>query len=126
MARKSVVNEAAPQAGATLKSVFEAYLDALEARGAGCGTIASYGLELRIALRELGASRPVAGITVDEVAAYFEGPVVTRTRSDVPKARSSIAKTRRVVRLAFEWAQEAGLVEVAPLPKASASAAEVA
>lgn len=126
MARQSVVNEVAPQAGATLKAVFDAYLDALEARGAGCGTISSYGLELGIALRELGASRPVAEVTVEEIAAYFEGPVVTRTRSDVPKARSSIAKTRRVVRLALVWAQEAGLVEVAPLPRASAGAAEVA
>jgi hypothetical protein len=43
------------------------------------------------------------------------------TRTGVAKAAPTFKKTRRVLRLALVWAQEAGLVEKAPLPEDAAT-----
>jgi hypothetical protein len=110
--------EAAPQAnaGPTLKDVAEGYLAAIEKDDAGAGTLASYRMELRLALRELGETLPLADLTATQVQAYFESEAVMRTKTGKPKAQPTWAKTRRVLRLALLWAQDAGLVEVAPVP----------
>jgi hypothetical protein len=101
----------------TLQDVMQGFLAWLDADGAGPGTLDSYGVELRTALRELGAETLLADLTVERVQAYFECDRVLRTRANKPKAKSSIAKTRRVFRQALLWAQDEKLIETAPLPK---------
>jgi hypothetical protein len=44
-----------------------------------------------------------------------------RTKSGVEKAPPTFKKTRRVLRLALVWAQDAGLIETAPLPEDAAA-----
>src|SRR5687768_123110 len=116
---KKAQAQPAAQGPATLNDVVRGFLAWLEREDAGHGTLASYGMELKIALRELGSETAVGDLTVERVQAYFEGAAVTRTRSGKPKAKSSIAKTKRVFRQAMLWAQDEKLVEVAPLPKAA-------
>jgi len=101
----------------TLSDVMQGFLAWLDADGAGPGTLDSYGMELKLALRELGAETLLADLTVARVQAYFECARVLRTRTGKPKAKSSIAKSRRVFRQALLWAQDEKLVAVAPLPK---------
>lgn len=113
-------------AQATLADVARGYLAWLEAEGAGPGTLDSYGLELKIALRQMGETTLLADLTPNSVQEFFDSAPVTRTRSNKPKARSSIDKTRRVWRMALLWAQDEKLVEVAPLPQAIAHPAVVA
>lgn len=98
---------AAKQTILTLGDVVDGFLARLEEDGAGPGTLASYGLELRIAARELGADTALSELSVEQLAAYLEGPVVNCTRSGKPKAASSIAKSKRVLRQALAWAHEA-------------------
>ncbi len=113
----SVVEAAAPvNAGPTLHDVAEGYLAAIEADDAGQGTLSSYRMELKIAMRELGEATPLADLTPEKVQAYFESDTVMRTKNGKPKAQPTWAKTRRVLRLALLWAQDAGLCEVAPIP----------
>ena len=116
--------ETTPQAtgGPTLKDVAEGYLAAIEKDDAGPGTLASYRMELRLALRELGETTPVADLTTTQVQAYFESDAVMRTKSGKPKAKPTWAKTRRVLRLALFWAQDAGLIAAAPIPAPEAKA----
>jgi hypothetical protein len=101
----------------TLHDVMQGFLAWLDADGAGPGTLDSYGMECKLALREIGADTLLADLTVERVQAYFECDRVLRTRANKPKAKSSVAKTRRVFRQALLWAQDEKLIEAAPLPK---------
>ncbi len=103
-------------AGPTLNDVANGYLAAIEADDAGQGTLSSYKMELKLAMRELGEATPLADLTPEKVQAYFESDTVMRTKNGKPKAQPTWAKTRRVLRLALLWAQDAGLCQVAPIP----------
>ena len=106
----------AVNAGPTLNDVANGYLSAIEADDAGQGTLSSYKMELKLAMRELGEGTLLGDLTAERVQAYFESDTVMRTKNGKPKAQPTWAKTRRVLRLALLWAQDAGLCEVAPIP----------
>ena len=107
----------APAAGPTLQDACEAYLKHMDRAGKSGGTISSYMMELRLAKEELGAETLLAAITPEMVATYFGCKRVTKLKSGRPKAKPSIDKTRRVLRLALVHAAEKGLIERAPLPE---------
>jgi hypothetical protein len=106
-----------PNPTPTLHDVMQGFLAWLDADGAGPGTLDSYGMECKLALREIGAETLLCDLTTERVQAYFECDRVLRTRANKPKAKSSVAKTRRVFRQALLWAQDEKLIEAAPLPK---------
>jgi hypothetical protein len=97
-------------AGLTLADLSERYLRHMEEEGKTPGTCASYAMELKVARDELGAETPVADLTPDRIQAFNESARVTLLRSGRPKAKPSVDKTRRVLRLALAWATGAGLV----------------
>src|SRR5258706_13380574 len=66
---------------ATLAGVAAGYLAHMEEAGKSSGTIASYGMELKTAMNELGAETPVTEITIDRVQMFFDSPRVTKLRS---------------------------------------------
>ena len=107
----------APGGALTLADLSEKYLTHLAEGEWSGGTISSYGMELKTAQAELGAETPVADLTPEKVQGYFESKRVTKLRSGKNKAKPSVDKTRRVLRLALVWAAEAGLIEKAPLPE---------
>jgi hypothetical protein len=74
-------------------------------------------MELKTAAAELGEDTPIADITPERVQAFFDSKRVTKLRSGKNKAKPSIDKTRRVLRLALCWAAERGIVAKAPLPE---------
>ena len=102
---------------ATLADVAAGYLAHMEEAGKSDGTISSYRMELKTAADELGEETPIAEITPEKVAEYFACRRVTKLRSGKNKAKPSIDKTRRVLRLALVWAEERGIVAKAPLPE---------
>ena len=74
--------------------------------------------DLMLALEHFGAATPVDTLTTNQIAAFFASDLVTRTKKGTAKARPTILKTRRVLRLALTWAVETNLVErLAPLPE---------
>ncbi len=105
----------------TIATLSEGYLHALEDTGAGTGTLASYGMELKLAMRELGAETPVATLTDDRVREYFNSDAVMKTRTGKPKAPPTYLKTQRVLRQALVWAATEKLIEKAPVPEMSAA-----
>jgi hypothetical protein len=107
----------APAGDLTLAALADGYLAHMSEAGKSPGTMFSYGMELKAARAELGAETQVASITPDQVQAFFDSPRVTTLKSGQPKAPPSVAKTRRVLRLALVWAAEEGLIERAPLPE---------
>ncbi len=108
-----------PSGNATLADVAAGYLAGMEEAGKSDGTISSYRMELKTAMDEIGETTPVADLTPDRVREYFESRRVTKLRSGKSKAKPSIDKTRRVLRLALCWAAERGIVATAPVPEPS-------
>jgi len=109
------------KADLTLADLAERYVAHLEESGKSAGTSASYGLELKTALDELGADTKLADLTPEQVLAYFASKRVTKKKNGKHKSPLSIAKTQRVLRLALVWAVEKKLIEKAPLPEALAT-----
>jgi len=108
---------AAPSGTATLADLAAAYLAHMENEGKSDGTISSYRMELKTAMAELGEDTPIAGITPDQVQAFFTSKRVTKLRSGKNKSQLSIDKTRRVLRLSLVWAVDSGVLAKAPLPE---------
>lgn len=106
---------------ATLADVAEGYLKHMEESGKSAGTSFSYRLELTTALKALGAETAVRSLTPERVLEFFVSDTVMRTRTGVQKAKPTVDKTRRVLRLALLWAEEKGLVEKAPVPELAAT-----
>ena len=103
----------------TLKLLAEQYIRGLERAGKSVGTVFSYRMELDLALAELGDDTPVASITAERVQTYFESDAVTKTRKGRVKAKPTVDKTRRVLRLALEWAAAEKLISKAPIPESA-------
>jgi hypothetical protein len=107
----------APSGTATLADIAAGYLAHMESEGKSDGTISSYRMELKTAAAELGEDTPIADITPEKVQAFFDSKRVTKLRSGKNKAKPSIDKTRRVLRLALVWAEQRGIVAKAPIPE---------
>jgi hypothetical protein len=105
------------KADLSLQDLAERYVAHLEEEGKSAGTSASYGLELKTALAELGAETRLADLTPAQVVGYFASKRVLKKRNGKHKSPLSIAKTQRVLRLALVWAVEKKLIEKAPLPE---------
>ena len=108
----------------TLGELANKYREHLEAQGKSAGTVFSYGMELKTAMAELGADTIVSTLTRERIAAFNESPRVTRLKSGKPKAEPSVLKTRRVLRLALGYAEQAGLIERSPVDAAKDAASE--
>ena len=109
------------KADLTLADLAERYVGHMEESGKSAGTSASYGLELKTALLELGAETKLADLTPESVLAYFGSARVMKKRNGKHKSPLSIAKTQRVLRLALVWAEQTKLIAKAPLPEALAT-----
>jgi hypothetical protein len=105
----------------TLEDLAGKYLAHLEEVGKSNGTLFSYKLELVTALDEIGRQTKLAELTPTRVLAFFVSDRVMKARTGVAKAAPTYKKTRRVLRLALVWAQDAGLVAKAPLPEDAAT-----
>ncbi len=101
----------------TLADLAEKYIKHLEDEGKSPGTCSSYGAELKLACKEIGADTKIADITPERVATYFACKPVTKLRSGKKKSQLSIDKTRRVLRLALVWATEEKWLKAAPIPE---------
>ena len=102
---------------ATLEDLSATWLAALKTSGYSIGTVASYGMELKLAQDELGAETSLADLTAERVERFFNCKRVTKLRSGKNKSKLSVDKTRRVLRRALEWAASRGVIAKAPIPE---------
>ncbi len=104
------------KADLTLADLAERFIEHLEDEGKSPGTCSSYGAELKLAIKGMGGATKIASITTDQVAVYFDSKAVTKLRSGRKKAKPSIDKSRRVLRLALCYAAEKRWLREAPIP----------
>jgi len=102
---------------ATISELSDAFITHLGSQGKRPGTLFGYTLELKLAQSVLGEDTRVANLTEKKVREYFLSDRMTLRRNGERKAEVGIAKTRRVFRMALEWAEETGLVVKAPIPE---------
>lgn len=102
---------------ATVAELSELYLSHLEEIGKSPSTLFSYRMDLSIARNHFGEGKLISEITTDQVAEFFDSPVVTEKKTGKPKSEVTIKKTRRVLRMALAWAAEKGMIEKAPIPR---------
>ena len=121
--KKSKKKAKLPSGNATLADIAAGYLEHMADAGKSDGTVSSYRMELKTATSELGEETPIADLTVERVQEFFDSPRVTKLRSGKSKAKPSIDKTRRVLRLALVWAAERGIIAQAPIPEPEAAKA---
>jgi hypothetical protein len=118
--KKKVKKAKASTDDITLEDLAIRYMQHLEDSGRSAGTCFSYRLELVVALEQLGKDTLLRDLTPERVLDYFVSDRVTKTRTGVLKARPTVDKCRRVLRMALQWAEDSGLTAHAPLPEASA------
>ena len=104
----------------TMAALAEGYVASLEDAGKSAGTCRSYRQDLRVAVMHFGAETDAHTIMTEMVAKYFDSSAVTKTRKGKKKAKPTVDKTRRVLRLALVWAAHAGLITKAPIPQPAA------
>ena len=100
----------------TLRELTAAYLRHLEEAGKSEGTIFSYRMDLKAALDHFGEDVLTSTLTPQRVANFYASDGVTKKRNGKRRSEITIAKTRRVFRLALVWAAENGMIEKAPIP----------
>ena len=100
----------------TITQLCELYLKHLKAVGKSPSTQVSYAGDLLLAIDELGSDTKVNTLTANKVKAFYASDAVKKTAAGKPKARPTILKTRRVLRMALTWAAEAGKIKEVPLP----------
>ena len=120
-AREKPTKKKRSKSDATLADVFASYVEAMENDGKSGGTIASYKMELALAVDEMGVDTKIADLTPERVVIYFGCDRLVKTRSGRAKSPLSIAKSQRVLRQALQHAEAVGLVAKAPLPELAAS-----
>ena len=109
-------SKARAKASTTLGDLCRQYIHHMENEGKSAGTVSSYTAELKLACKHLGAETAAGAITAEKVAIYFASDPVTKLRTGKPKAKPSVDKTRRVLRLALVWAAQQKLIKAAPIP----------
>lgn len=95
----------APSATMTVAQLADAYLHHLEAKGKTASTVRSYRGDLNVAIRELGDQTKTADLTNERIQAYFDSDAVCKNRQGERRSEITIAKVRRVFRMAMGWSQ---------------------
>jgi hypothetical protein len=98
----------------TLATLTERYLANLVADQRSDATVGAYKSDLAIAQRVLGAETAIDAITPKDVALFNASDEVLLARSGAEKAKPTIDRTRRVLRLALDYAEAEGWIMTTP------------
>lgn len=98
----------------TLAGLAKRYVVSMQRLGKTESTCASYANDLALAQRVLGEHAVISKITIEDVRRFNESDEVTKLRSGKPRAKPTIDKARRVLRLALCWAAEKKFIDAAP------------
>ena len=98
----------------SLGAVGAAWIEAIRNGGHSDSTVSSYRRDLEVAYAHLGADTAVDSLTEKLIAAFNACKAVMKKRNGKAKAKATVLKTRRALRLALTWAEQEGLIKKAP------------
>ncbi len=101
----------------TLHEAAQAYLEHLREQGKKERTIYTYGKDLLQMEAFFGADRKLAAILPPHVGKFLKSEELLRLPNGTERAKPTVDKTVRVLRMFFLWAKDTDRIERLPLPK---------
>ena len=101
----------------TLHDAAQAYLEHLQKQGKKKRTIFTYGKDLEQIEAFFGADRKLSAILPAHVGRFFKSDALLKLASGKKRAKPTVDKTMRVLRMFLVWAKETGRIDKLPLPK---------
>ncbi len=101
----------------TLHEAAQAYLEHLRTLGKKDRTLYTYGKDFQQMEAFFGADRKLRTILPPHVGKFLKSDDLLRLPSGVERAKPTVDKTVRVLRMFLVWAKETGRLEKLPLPK---------
>jgi site-specific recombinase XerD len=101
----------------TLHQATQAYLKHLKNQGKKEATLFTYGKDLQQIETFFGADRKLSAILPAHVGRFFKSDVLLKLPSGKNRAKPTVEKTIRVLRMFLIWAKETGRINKLPLPK---------
>lgn len=102
---------------ATLHQATEAYLDHLRQAGKKERTIYTYAKDIEQIEAFFGADKPLSAIRAMQVGKFLKSDALLKLPSGKERAKPTVDKTVRVLRMFLVWAKETGRIAALPLPK---------
>jgi len=101
----------------TIHEAAQAFLDHLRAQGKKERTLYTYGKDSQIIESFFGAEKPLTSIRTPQVGKFFKSDHLLRMPSGKERAKPTLDKTVRVLRMFLVWAKETGRLTELPLPR---------
>ena len=101
----------------TLKEAVDQYLAYLTEIGKRPGTVATYGKDFELAIKHFGENRKIDSFITPNISEFFKADLVNKLPNGKDRAKPTIDKTKRAVRMMFTWAKDKGLINRLPIPK---------
>jgi site-specific recombinase XerD len=101
----------------TLHQATQAYLKHLKNQGKKEATLFTYGKDLEQIETFFGADRKLNGIRIPQVGKFMKSDALLKLPSGKKRAKPTVEKTKRVLRMFLIWAKETGRINKLPLPK---------
>ena len=104
----------------TLHHAAHAYLEHLKGLGKSERTLYTYGKDVEQVEAFFGSDRKLATIVPAQVGKFFRSDELLKLPSGKERAKPTIEKTVRVLRMFLVWAKQTGRISKLPLPKGTA------
>ncbi len=101
----------------TLHEAAQAYLEHLRTQGKKERTLYTYGKDFQQMEAFFGADRKLRTILPPHVGKFLKSDDLLRLPSGAERAKPTVDKTVRVLRMFLVWAKETGRLDKLPLPK---------
>jgi len=101
----------------TLHEAAKAYIEHLRTHGKTERTLYTYGKDFEQIEAFFGAERKLTSILTPHVGKFFKSDALLKLPSGKERAKPTVEKTKRVLRMFLIWAKDTGRIEKLPLPK---------
>ena len=101
----------------TLHEAAQIYLEHLKTQGKKERTLYTYNRDFMQIEAHFGADRKLTSIMPQHVGKFFKSDELLKLPDGKPRAKPTVDKTKRVLRMFLVWAKETGRIDKLPLPK---------
>ena len=101
----------------TLHEAAQDYLKHLRQAGKKERTLYTYGQDFRQIEAFFGAEKPISTIRTPQVGKFLKSDALLKLSSGKERAKPTVDKTVRVLRMFLVWAMETSRIKTLPLPK---------
>ena len=103
----------------TLHKAAAAYLEHLRAQGKSERTLYTYGKDFEQLEAFFGADRQLTKILPPHVGRFLKSDELLKLPKGGERAKPTVEKTKRIMRMFFVWCVESGRLKKLPLPKST-------